>query len=715
MTDRLSRLRSAAARRLDPRAGQQPGQQPGRPAQPAERSAPSRREVREFLDTLDPASVGGPMQESLAGAFRALWQPRTQPVPEPPAAVRDAIVDQFHLLYYHVSRRTWKDTFYRGTRAYKCPTDMWVYQELIDDLKPGLVIETGTFRGGSALFIADRLQLAGRGQVVTIDVDVQPNRPQHPRLTYLTGSSVDPAILAQVHERIDPALPVLVILDSDHSAGHVAAELEAYAPLVTEGSYLIVEDTNVNGHPAAPEHGPGPFEAAQEFLARTEEFEVDERCERYFLTQNPQGYLKRVRPAPAAPAATGTPATADARAVVTAPLETGPASAAVQAVGELTITDADDAGDPSVVLVLQAFEPGQFFAGIRTAVLAAARLAAELARPLRVVVVSPARGGSDHAEARAALAELVRAEGLPDVAEGLRLSTPAQRDAGGHTGHDVWLATYWTTAHALAVAARAGRVDPERVVYLVQDYEPGFYPWGPEHAQALATYGAGFRPLVNSASLARYLTDQTGARPAAVFAPALDPAPMHAAAERWRPAADAGADDEVRVLFYARPGKPRNMYDAGLTALRLWAEALPAGLTGVVRLAGETLPGEVHLGGRARVEPLGKLSYEDYHRLLEETDLGLALMLSPHPGHLALELPMAGIPTVTNTFGGYREAWVDGLHLAGTDPHDLAGALLRLTEETRGAVRHEARLPGEGLGGTLEDAVRQVAAELGRG
>lgn len=707
MTDRLSRLRSAAARRLDPQSGQpasQPASQQSRPAQPAERPAPSRREVREFLDTLDPASVGGPMQESLARAFRALWQPRTQPVPEPPAVVRDAIVDQFHLLYYHVSRRTWKDTFYRGTRAYKCPTDMWVYQELIDDLKPGLVIETGTFRGGSALFIADRLQLAGRGQVVTIDVDVQPNRPQHPRLTYLTGSSTDPAILAQVRERIDPALPVLVILDSDHSAGHVAAELEAYAPLVTEGSYLVVEDTNVNGHPAAPEHGPGPFEATQEFLARTEEFEVDERCERYFLTQNPQGYLKRVRPAPAAAQpASGAPA------AVAAPLETGPASAAVQALAELGIEDVDGTADPSVVLVLQAFEPGAFFAGIRTAVLAGARLAAELGRPLRVVVVSPARGGSDHAQAHGALTELVRAEGLLDVADGLRLSTPGQRDAGGHTTQDVWLATYWTTAHALAAQARAGRLDPERVVYLVQDYEPGFYPWGPEHAQALATYGAGFRPLVNSASLARYLTDQSGARPAAVFAPALDPAPMHAAAERWRPP----ADDEVRVLFYARPGKPRNMYDAGLAALRLWAEGLPAGLTGVVRLAGETLPGEVHLGERARVEPLGKLSYEDYHQLLEDTDLGLALMLSPHPGHLALELPMAGIPTVTNTFGDYREAWIEGLHLAGTDPHDLAGALLRLTDEARSTTRHAPRLPGEGLGGTLEDAVRQVAAGLG--
>ena len=88
---------------------------------------------------------------------------------------------------------------------------------------------------------------------------------------------------------------MLVILDSDHSRDHVAAELEAYAPLVPIGSYLIVEDTNVNGHPAAPDFGPGPMEALWDFMATDPGFEVDTRCERYFLTQNPSGYLKRVR------------------------------------------------------------------------------------------------------------------------------------------------------------------------------------------------------------------------------------------------------------------------------------------------------------------------------------------------------------------------------------------------------------------------------------
>lgn len=244
----------------------------------------------------EPPAYPPSVTSEVAAAFGALWQPRRQPVPEPSAEITSVISDQFHRLYYHVSARTWKDTWYRGVATYKCPTDMWVYQELVHDLRPGLVIETGTFRGGSALFLADRLDDVGHGRVVTIDIDVQPDRPEHPRLTYLTGSSVDVDIVDQVRSLVDPAAPVLVILDSDHSESHVAAELRTYGPLVTPGSYLIVEDTNVNGHPAAPEHGPGPWEATQAFLAEEPGFEVDPRCERYFLTQNPQGFLRKMEP-----------------------------------------------------------------------------------------------------------------------------------------------------------------------------------------------------------------------------------------------------------------------------------------------------------------------------------------------------------------------------------------------------------------------------------
>jgi cephalosporin hydroxylase len=251
--------------------------------------------VEAYLSHHDADSLPRSVAQAVAKSFESLWQPVGEPVSEPPGFVRDVIRDQFHRLYYHVSKRTWKDTWYRGVRTYKCPTDMWIYMELIDQLEPGLVIETGTYRGGSALYIADRLETIGAGNVVTVDVNEPPNPPAHPRLTYLTGSSTDPAIVEKIAAMAPEGQPVLVILDSDHSQAHVAAELEAYAPLVPVGSYLIVEDTNVNGHPAAPDFGPGPMEAVWDFLATDPGFEVDTRCERYFLTQNPSGYLRRVR------------------------------------------------------------------------------------------------------------------------------------------------------------------------------------------------------------------------------------------------------------------------------------------------------------------------------------------------------------------------------------------------------------------------------------
>lgn len=247
------------------------------------------------LGQLAPNEVPAELVAPVSAAFTALWQPDDEPVDPPEPAVEAAITDQFHRLYYHVSARTWKGTTYRGVTTYKCPTDMWVYAELIDRLHPTLIIETGTFLGGSALYFADCLDRIGAGEVITVDIQDALPRPEHPRITYLAGSSTAPENVDAIKQRLPQSGHVLVILDSNHRQPHVAAELAAYAPMVTVGSYLIVEDTNINGHPAWPSWGPGPYEAAQEFLAGNDEFVVDSTYERYFLTQNPGGYLRRVR------------------------------------------------------------------------------------------------------------------------------------------------------------------------------------------------------------------------------------------------------------------------------------------------------------------------------------------------------------------------------------------------------------------------------------
>lgn len=204
------------------------------------------------------------------------------------------LIDQFHSLYYDRREQTWGNTFWLGHHVLKCPLDLWSYQEILYEVRPELIIETGTYLGGSAYFLASMCDLLGRGEIVTIDSERQAKLPQHARITYLNGSSTSRAILRQVRQRVEGKSPVLAILDSGHSKGHVLAELEAYAPLVTPGSYVVVEDTNLNGHPVERQHGPGPAEAVADFLARNDAFVRDASREKLMLTFNPGGYLKRV-------------------------------------------------------------------------------------------------------------------------------------------------------------------------------------------------------------------------------------------------------------------------------------------------------------------------------------------------------------------------------------------------------------------------------------
>ncbi|OGL72724.1 cephalosporin hydroxylase [Candidatus Uhrbacteria bacterium RIFCSPHIGHO2_12_FULL_57_11] len=203
------------------------------------------------------------------------------------------MINAFHKFYYESG--AWDRVAYLGVPTQKCPTDMWVYQELIHELKPDIVVECGTAFGGSALYLAHLMDAVGSGKLISIDINYKEKRPDHPRIAYLTGSSTAPEVLSQVRERIAGAGTVMVILDSDHSRDHVLAELRAYSPLVSLGSYLIVEDSNVNGHPADPAHGPGPMEALREFLDENRDFAVDRAREKFYLTFNPNGYLKRIR------------------------------------------------------------------------------------------------------------------------------------------------------------------------------------------------------------------------------------------------------------------------------------------------------------------------------------------------------------------------------------------------------------------------------------
>jgi cephalosporin hydroxylase len=213
----------------------------------------------------------------------------------PPAGRgRSRVVRRFHRLYYLTSRRTWRNTFFLGVPVAKCPLDLWVYQEIVNEVRPGLIVETGTAHGGSALYLAALCDLVGGGRVVSVDVVAREGLPEHPRVSYVVGSSVESETFGRVKAHVRPGESVMVVLDSAHGREHVLSELRLYGELVTPGSYLVVEDTNVHGRPVFRSFGPGPFEAVAEYLSQDARFVVDESREKFYMTFNPGGYLKRL-------------------------------------------------------------------------------------------------------------------------------------------------------------------------------------------------------------------------------------------------------------------------------------------------------------------------------------------------------------------------------------------------------------------------------------
>jgi cephalosporin hydroxylase len=213
------------------------------------------------------------------------------PVPE--------VVQLYHLAFYGATQQTLKMSWL-GVPTIQNPNDVWVTQELISRLKPDFIVETGTWHGGSAsIWAMVQDQVNPRGRVITIDIEKLVDEATMPpiwreKVDFVLGSSTDPKVVADVTRRVGNGR-TMVLLDSDHHAPHVLAEMRAYGPLVSAGSYMIVQDTNLNGHPIPSTFGPGPMEAVEQFLQEDDRFEADRTQERMMFTMHPHGYLKRVK------------------------------------------------------------------------------------------------------------------------------------------------------------------------------------------------------------------------------------------------------------------------------------------------------------------------------------------------------------------------------------------------------------------------------------
>jgi cephalosporin hydroxylase len=197
-----------------------------------------------------------------------------------------------------------------GRPIIQFPQDMIAMQEIIWKVKPDLIIETGIAHGGSLIFSASILEMiGGDGRVLGIDIDIRAHNrieierhPLYRRITMIEGSSIHPDIVEQARDAARGKENVLVVLDSNHTAAHVAKELECYAPLVTQGSYLVVFDTVVEEMPeeSFPDRpwgrGNNPQTAVRQFLQGNDRFEIDDEIEaKLLITVAPGGYLKCIK------------------------------------------------------------------------------------------------------------------------------------------------------------------------------------------------------------------------------------------------------------------------------------------------------------------------------------------------------------------------------------------------------------------------------------
>lgn len=202
-----------------------------------------------------------------------------------------------HRLSYEV---TWL-----GIPIIQLPEDILMVQELVWKLRPDVIIESGVAHGGALILYASLLELIGRGHVIGVDVDIRKynrlaiqSHPMSRRISLIEGSSTDPATIEQVRRSIRPDDRVLVLLDSNHSAEHVGAELELYGPMVTPGSYVVVFDEVMTMVYDAPNGNPSwvtdnPLSAVDAFLDTHSEFTRDQAYERLHVTYCRGGYLRR--------------------------------------------------------------------------------------------------------------------------------------------------------------------------------------------------------------------------------------------------------------------------------------------------------------------------------------------------------------------------------------------------------------------------------------
>ncbi len=224
-----------------------------------------------------------------------LFSPLGNKPAQVPAQVMEAALDlPLRQVLPLLQARIMTNTTYLGIPALKNPLDFWVYQELIYQQQPEVIIEIGTRYGGSTLAFAHLLDLLGQGRLIGVDISqalAAERVRRHPRITLLEGDACQ--VFPQVVRLLNGPERVLIIEDSAHTYENTLAVLRTYSPLVKPGGYFIVED-GICHHGVDVGPNPGPYEAIETFVAEQAGFVIDRSKEDFLITWNPKGFLRRV-------------------------------------------------------------------------------------------------------------------------------------------------------------------------------------------------------------------------------------------------------------------------------------------------------------------------------------------------------------------------------------------------------------------------------------
>ena len=303
------------------------------------------------------------------------------------------------------------------------------------------------------------------------------------------------------------------------------------------------------------------------------------------------------------------------------------------------------APEPSLTVLVPTLNPSEIFAGIATAIDIGLGLAR---RGVKVRFIATDLPVSSAAASRGFLLRRMAAKGGP--APNAQISVYCGQTLTEIPAHadDLFLTTAWWTAHGAEKLIRRHGMTRSRFYYLIQDFEPNFYPWGPEYADAMESYRFDFEPIFNTTILRDYFAEKGfsfATRQSLAFRPSID-VPRYSAAERTAP-----SSGRRRLALYGRPEVARNMYATAVEALGRFVTDRNLGPDDI-ELVSIGLPhSPLKMPNGLTLTSLGKLPWETYPSYLAGSDLGLSLMYSPHPSHPPIEMAASGMRVVTNSFG----------------------------------------------------------------